>query len=184
MSDYEILPEGKYKARPVEAGMGESKSGNPQVAVLFRVIGGERDGDTITWYGSFSKELGKGTKTPFQRTIESLRACGWQGDDLSDYSSINEANEIDVSLVVEHDEYQGKVSAKVKWVNRGGGLGLTTPMKPESAKAFAAKMRGEVLAASKGIAPAKPIQNGGHPNAPGSNFGPPREPGSDDDLGF
>ena len=72
-----------------------------------------------------------------------------------------------------------KVSAKVKWVNRGGGLGLTTPMKTDSAKAFAAKMRGEVLAASKNIQPAKPSS---HPNAPGNNQ---REPGSDDDeIGF
>ena len=178
-TDFEILPEGKYKARPVEAGLGESKAGNPQAAVLFRIIGGEHDNSTITWYGSFSKNKGEGTKTPLQRTVESLRACGWQGDDLSDLSSINEANEIDVGLVIEHDEYQGKVSAKVKWVNRGGGLGLTTPMKTDSAKAFAAKMRGEVLAASKNIQPAKPSS---HPNAPGNNQ---REPGSDDDeIGF
>lgn len=186
MTDYEILPEGKYKARAIEGGLGESKNGNAQAAVLFRITGGDRDGDTITWYGSFSKNKGEGTKTPLQRTVETLRACGWSGDDISDLSSIAESNEIDVGLVVEHSEWEGKMQAKVKWVNRGGGLGLTTPMKPDSAKAFAAKMRGEILAASKGIKPAAKSANGGaHPNAPGSSYGPPadREPG-EDDLGF
>lgn len=171
-TDYEILPEGKYSATPVEAALGESKAGKPQVAVLFRINGGAHDGESITWFGSFSKNLGQGTKTPFQRTIEALRTCGWDGDDISELSSINEDKGVKVRLVVEHDEWEGKMSAKVKWVNRDG-IGLATPMKTDKAKAFAASLRGEVLAASRNIKPAT-----------GNGVQREREPGEDDDIGF
>jgi hypothetical protein len=149
------------------------------VAVRFAILDDGYEEEEITWFGSFSKNRGKGTKTPFERTVESLRICGWRGDDLSDLTGITE-NE--VSLVIEHDEYNGKVSAKVKWVNASCGLALKAPMTPESAKAFAAKMKGEVIAASRSIG--KPTSSAAHPNAPGSNYGPPssRIPGEDDLL--
>ncbi len=177
------IPAGTYAARATEAALGESGDGNPQVAVYLQLISEGYEGKGITWFGSFSKNLGKGTKTPLQRTVESLRTCGWLGDDLSDLSSINGA---EVSIVIEHDEYKGKVSAKVKWINRAGGIALKAPMSADKVAAFAAKMKGDVIAASRGIAPAaKPVprpSNGGtkssHPNAPGNDVG--REPGDDD----
>lgn len=179
-----MLPEGRFKARAIEGGLGETNDGNPQVGVRFTILDEEFHGEEITWFGSFSKKLGQGTKTPLERTIESLRACGWKGDDLSALEGISD-NE--VSLVIEHDDYNGKISAKVKWVNRAGGLALKAPMSADKAKAFAAKMRGEVIAASRAIggapgatpAPAQgrppATRPQSHPNAPGEDFGPPAD---------
>ncbi len=155
-----MLNEGRYTARAIEGGLGNANNGNPQIAVRFQILDEGHDGQEITWFGSFSKNKGQGSKTPLERTIESLRVCGWEGDDLSDLTGID-ANE--VSLVIEHEEYEGKTQAKVKWVNRPGGLALKAPMSVDSAKAFAAKMKGEVIAASKGAAPAAKTspKNGG-----------------------
>lgn len=182
----QLLPEGRYRAKATEGALGESSNGNPQVAVCCELLDAEYAGREITWFGSFSKNKGQGKKTPLERTIETLRTFGWEGDDLSDLTGID-ANE--VNLVVEHEEYpegSGDWQAKVKWVNRGG-LALKAPMSPESAKAFAAKMRGEVIAASRGIARPKPATkpNGSgsvHPNAPGGRV--PGEDDGDDPLPF
>lgn len=174
-----MIPEGRYKARAIDGGLGETSDGNPQVAVRFGLLDEGHEGEEITWFGSFSKNKGNGAKTPLERTIESLRTCGWEGDDLSDLRGITDC---EVSLVIAHEEYpkgSGKVSAKVKWVNRTGGLALKAPMNETSAKAFAARMKGEVIAASRHIAPVQKSapSNGSasHPNAPGSNYGPPTE---------
>jgi hypothetical protein len=176
------LKPGHFRARAIEAALGESSEGNPQVAVCFEILDEAFAGSQITWYGSFSKNLGKGKKTPLQRTIESLRVCGWDSDDLSDLATCKN-NE--VSLVLDYEEFKGEKQLKVKWVNRPGGLALKAPMSEAQAKAFAARMKGEVIAASRGVATVaskKPAQNGGHPNAPGGSTGAPGI--SDDDIPF
>ena len=180
---------GRYKARGFEWGLGHTSDGKPQVAICFSLLDDDYKGETITWFGSFSKNLGNGTKTPFQRTVETMRTCGWEGDDFSNLTGLD-ANE--VSLVIEHEEYQGRTQVKVKWVNALGGIALKAPMTPEAAKAFAAKMKGELLALGKPAAaatskPSKPPaskrnNSSDHPNAPGSTYG--REPGADDDIPY
>jgi len=174
------FPKGRYKACGVAGGLGEASNGREQVAVEFEVLEGDFAGERITWYGYFGDDPGKGKKTPTEITVEALRNCGWQGDDLSDLRGID-ANE--VSLVIDHEEYQGSTQAKVKFVNRLGGLALKAPMSPDKAKAFAARMKGKIVAASKSAGQAPTQRNGGgaHPNAPGTREdGPPRE----DDIPF
>lgn len=85
-----------------------------------------------------------------QTTIEALRACGWSGDDLADLHGLD-ANEVE--LVIDHETYQGETHPKVKFVNRPSGLGLKAPMTLEQARAFAARMKGDVLMASRRIQP-------------------------------
>lgn len=138
-SSYRMPPVGKWKARAVEAALGYTSKNTPQVAVAFRFLEGECTGDIITYYGFFSD------KTQ-EKTLEGLRHCGWTGDDLSDLSGID-ANE--VYIVVEHEDGQdGKAYAKVRWINSGlsGGAALANRMSPDEAKAFAASMKGAVLA--------------------------------------
>jgi hypothetical protein len=189
-----MIPEGRYRARASEGALAFTSKDNPQMAVCFELLDGEYIGMTITWYGFFSKTVGnaKDGKTPFQRMIDTLRICGWQGDDLSDLTGITD-NE--VQLVIRHSpNLDGELRAEVAFVNRIGGLAIQAPMSPESAKKFAAKMRGEVIAASKGAsarpvaaAPDQPRQAASnskstHPHAPGSEFGSPGE--GEDDIPF
>lgn len=132
-----MIPVGKYKARATEGGLGLTKGGREQVAVAMSIVDGDQAGNSLTWFGHFTPDT-------TSRTLESLRHLGWKSDDLSDLDGILD-NEVEI--VVEHDVYNGKTSAKIAWVNRlGTGLALKERLDPAAAKAFAARMRGEVVA--------------------------------------
>jgi hypothetical protein len=142
-----MLENGNYRARAIQGVLSETKGGKEQVAVEFELLDEGFVGQKITWYGYF-------TEKTWERTIKSLRACGWYGDDISQLDGLS-ANE--VSLVVEREEYEGKVRAKVQWVNSLDGGIAVAPMAPERAKRFAQTMRGQILAMEKaeGRAPAQ-----------------------------
>jgi hypothetical protein len=161
-----MIEEGTFRARAVDADLGWTQGGKPQVAVTFEILEGEDTGRNITWYGYFTDR----TK---ERTIESLRFCGWKGDDISDLSSVNGDGE--VSLVIEHEEYEGKTRAKVQWVN-GGGARLAKPMDANDAKAFAAKLKGIVAGVD-----AKMKSGGGRGGGPAPSLGDEAPPPIDDD---
>jgi hypothetical protein len=124
-----------YRARAIEAGLGESSTGKEQVAVSFEILTEGVPEKFLTWFGYF-------TDATANRTIESLRHCGWKGDDLTDISGLDQ----EVDLVVEEEEYEGKQHTKVQWVNRPGGLTIKTPLSPDKAKAFSASMRDRIRA--------------------------------------
>ena len=134
------FPNGRYRARGVQAALGKTSKGGEQVAVEFQVYDAEGvPGESITWYGYF-------TEKTFERTIESLRLCGWTGNDLSDLSGVD-ANE--VSLTIENEEYNGTTRSKVQWVNApGAGLTLKEQLSPEEATSFAQRMKGRIVAMS------------------------------------
>ena len=135
-----MLSNGVYRAKAIQGALGETKAGKEQVAVEFEILDEGFHGQRITWFGYFSEKT-------MDVTLRALRTMGWQGDDLSDLTGITN-NE--VSLVVEQEEYEGKWTAKVRWVNSlGGGLGLKAPLAPDRAKTFAARMRAQVLAFDK-----------------------------------
>jgi hypothetical protein len=128
-----MLDEGRYKARGVMAALGYTSAGKEQVAVLLKTA----EGDEITWYGYF-------TEKTTERTLESLRALGWESDDIWDLSSIDK-NE--VTIVVEHEADQdGELRAKVRWINSGGALAMKETMSDADARAFGAKIKGAVIA--------------------------------------
>jgi hypothetical protein len=140
-----MIDEGTYMVRGVEAALGYTSGAEPkeQVAVELVILdGGEHEGKRITWYGFF-------TEKTIETTLKSLRTLGWEGDDLSDLSGIDTK---DAYAVIAHEEGQdGKVRARVRWINESpnGGLALKTRMDEGAAKAFAERMRGHVLAAKQ-----------------------------------
>jgi len=162
------IPKGRYRARAVTWGLGTAATRREQVAVEFELTDDEWRGQRITWYGFFGNDPGRGTKTPTQITVEALRACGWQGDDISELDGLD-ANEVE--LVIEPETFRGETRSKVKYVNRPSGLGLRAPMTHDQARAFAARMKGDVIQASRRIQPAT--------NAP-----PTRRSGGDEDAPF
>ncbi len=158
-----MLNPGTYTAKPIQAVLAKTSTGKEQVAVEFELIEEDVRGQRITWYGFF-------TEGTFDSTIEGLRACGWEGDDLSDLSSVN--GSVEASLVVEHEEYQGNVKARVRWVNKAGGVAVKDRIPDDEAKRFAARMRGRI---SAGVVKSG---GGGKPAAPSK----PQRP--DDDIPF
>lgn len=156
MSTSNLIPVGHYRgvAVPVNidgaefwAQFGETKAGAPQVAITFAILDGPHAGRRAPWFGSFSADA-------IKRTIESLRYCGFKGEELADLltQKINQ----EVSITVEHNEWQGKVTAKVAWVNAagGGGLKLAKPLAKDALRLFSAKMRMHVKGVAEVNAPA------------------------------
>jgi hypothetical protein len=144
-----LLNEGDYRAKAIEAQLGTTSTGKEQIAVRFALL--DFPNQTITWYGFF-------TDAAFEITMRGLRAAGFKGNDFDNLSSLSEEASPEVVIVVVHETYKDKVSAKVKFINGQGGLALQGALQPDQAKAFAAKMKGRVLAydQSSGLPAAKP----------------------------
>ena len=163
---------GKLRARPLGAELGESKSGKPQVTIPFEIVGGDherRNGHTITAWLYFASEKQEA------RTIESLRICGWRGDDLTDLRTVGGPTAPVVELVTEDEEYpvgSGKFTEKVKWIN---ALVQTKPISTTAAQALQDRLR------AKGLIGGSSAPSGGGSSAP-AGFDAPGP--SEDDVPF
>jgi len=118
----------------------------PQVAVCFEIIAGPNSGDRITWIGYFTETVQKNGKTVSERTLESLRVCGFKGDDLDKFN--DQRPDQEVQLIVDHETGQdGKTYAKVSWVNdpnRAGGFVMENQMDPKQKRMFAAQFKAKL----------------------------------------
>lgn len=166
----------KYcKGRAQEWAYGRTSQGHTQIAVAFAILDGEHAGRTLTWFGHF-------TEKTVDRTLDSLRHCGWDGDDPSDLTGLDR-NE--VQLVIDDEEYNGQTRTKIQFVNRLGGLALKDQLSPDEVRAFAARLRGRAVAHKQkyGGQPAAPktSSRAGYPgdNDSGDNGWP-----GDDDIPF
>lgn len=143
-----LIPEGYYTAVAVRvngedgdhvARWSKASTGNRSVLIYFEILEGDHRGRRLPWFGYFTKGTSK-------RTVESLRYCGFKGNDLTDLDN-QELNQ-QVSIQVEHDTYQGdnddapKTRVRVAWVNRAGGgtIKLKDPMSRDELRKFAAMM--------------------------------------------
>jgi hypothetical protein len=172
------IPPGHYRAVAVPvsidgkemwAQFGHSKAGNPQVAVSFALLDeGPYKGRRLSWFGSFTDAAG-------DRTVESLRLLGFKTDELLDLPKGPLDQE--VSVTVEHGEWEGKRTVKIAWINAaGGGLRLTAPMKPDELRKFSAKYKSKVKS--------KPIVEGPRAAAPAPvAVGPSEDPVPVEDKG-
>lgn len=139
-----MIAAGKYLARPLQAQLGYTGTGKEQVAVLFQVRDGQpHAGEKITWYGYF-------TEATTDRTLESLEYCGWDGEGLTDESLNSIGNvDTDVELVIDDEpDLEGKMRARVRWVNKPGGRGIAVKqaLSTAEAQAFDQRMKGAILA--------------------------------------
>lgn len=168
---------GTVRARAKEWGLGVSSSGKEQIAVMFELVG-DHAGQTITWFGYF-------TENTVDRTLDSLRHCGWDSDNIAELDNLN-ANEVE--LVLDEEEYEGKVRTKVKWVNRPARLMMKEQMTPAAAAAFAQRLRGKTVAHKQkyGAQPKPQAAPAGRTRSPASDGPPPDEwvPPEDDDIRF
>lgn len=173
-----------YTMKAFTGGLGKTKGGHPQLGVELQVTEDNCLGERITWYGYFtdkSKEI----------TFRTLRTLGWEGDDLSDLRGIDK-NE--VRVLVAEEEYEGKHTLKVKGIYPLGGAGLVNPMTEAEAKAFAATMKGDVIAArtaagSKTESSKPRGKTKATPPPDNARMPPPRDPpdfggAADDDIPF
>ncbi len=116
---------GTYHARVNGIGIGESKNGLARATigfVLFETSDGESVEDNLSITGYFSLQLRDGAIN--QKGIDNLREVfpEWDGKDIF-WLQDNEAalNGKEVQIVLDSEEYNGKTSIKVKYLNPIGG---------------------------------------------------------------
>lgn len=166
-----VIGIGRHVVRVVSHVVGKSGTGTPHVSVLFEDVNGDR----ITWYGYL-------TDKAMERTIASLQILGW--DAVADNGLVHKLNGTDAlvgaeaEIVVEMEEWEGKPTPKVKWVNEVGG-GMAKPLPEEEAATFAASIRTKVLSAARPQANNRP----GPAKQPAA-AGAPAADDFDDDLPF
>lgn len=157
---------GDYRAKAISWAFGTAGTGKPQVGVVFELIGDEAIGGVkLTWYGFLHDE--KSAK----RTMSSMRACGWDGLGL-----ITEAQGLDqneVGVVVEDNDWEGKVTSRIAWVNAIGPA--VKPMDEQAKAALNAKIAQWQ----------KPSANGGNGRkAPPPKVPPPAQADPEEDIPF
>lgn len=151
-----MIPKGTYNAKATKADFGTSKKKQTDyVRVQFQVTDGPEAGQLVSWDGYFTEKTSA-------RTIESLRFCGctFPNSNITDLAGIDTQT---VHIVVEHESFtpeQGEnagveqVRARVAWVNdpNRGGVPEDQQMGDSAKKAFAAKMKGALLATGRNVA--------------------------------
>lgn len=183
-----LIPPGTYAARAVSHDIGESKKGHFQVAVTFEIVAGDYLGRRLTYFATFAP--GKATEV----AIKALRAAGWTCDDPTVLTGLGD---VECDIVVEHDEYNGRLRDRIRFVNRPRGtFTFKTPLSEEKRRAIAAQLRGTVMAVSRAIdepsqqatrpAPARPAPMPAQRQAPAQaapapDFDPDMAPG--DEMG-
>jgi hypothetical protein len=152
-----MIPEGIYAAAvvPVETPHGSLsiQFGPPtpnspfSAALSFEIINGPCSGQRMTAFLYFGDKAGKSGKTTFERSIESLRICGFTGDDLDKFSDQHPDQE--VSLTVKHEVYtnpqtgEKKTTAKVAWINSPmRGFVIEAPLATSDLRKFSAQFKG------------------------------------------
>jgi hypothetical protein len=152
-----MLAKGKYRARAQGGEWGKSPSkGTRQIVVDFELTDEVHKGERINYIGYI-------TPNTQERVLESLRICGWKGDDVTDLLGLGD-NEVE--LVVDHEAYEGSTYARVQFVNRiGSGFKMKAPMSEAEKKQFAAEMRG-LAVKSRSAAAAPAATDDGGPKSP------------------
>lgn len=164
------------RSKATEWQLGESDNGKPFLAVSFKIKDLDGEEKFVAWRGFF-------TEATTDRTVESMRYMGFEGDDLSQLEGLDK-NEVD--LVIEDEEYEGKTYARVKFVNKPRGPSVKTVLEGQKLGAFAAamkeKFRAHDAAAGKRVT-SKPAA-ASSPKPPSGDPRPEPPPIGEDDLPF
>lgn len=174
-----MIAEGKYVARAEDIDFGVADTGSEYVAMSFCIMEGPHQGDRYTWRSYFN------TSENAERSLKSLRYCGWDGDDLESISSEQLHNLVQVTI--EHQEYEGKTYPRIVWVNQLGGLAIKTKMDESTKRAFAQRMRGLAMKIPRSLANGvksedRPTQQPSPQQENRDDFAPPEH--TDDELPF
>lgn len=125
---------------PTYAQFGESSKGTKQILMKFKILDGECAGQIVPWFGYF-------TSKTVDNTLKALRNCGMKGEDLyslwgADAQELNQ--QVTIVTELNTNPENGKVHARVAWVNApggGNGLKLKKPMAQTELRKFAAQMK-------------------------------------------
>ena len=103
-------PEGIYQARCVAIGVETTMSGKDYISADFDITDDNGEAYVVEWRGWLTEKTER-------KTIEALRLLGWQGDDIYNDLAAEGCLRNKVELDVRHEEYKGKVTARVAFIN-------------------------------------------------------------------
>jgi len=127
---------GEFSAKAVQFRYAYTSNGNEQVAVEIEFTDGPNKGRSLTWYGNFGDDIaGEHTRTEW--TEIDLKKLGWDGKDWIRLDGLGSKT---VRVKVEEDEYNGKVTMKIRRIFAGGGLAVKNVMSEEAVKALAKRL--------------------------------------------
>jgi hypothetical protein len=126
--------EGRKLARAREWALGRAGTGAEQIGILFALTE-PYAGRTVMWWGYFTEDT-------LEHTIKALRACGWEGDDLTKLDTLG-ANE--VSLVIEQEpDREGELRDRVRWVNKPATLALKERLSADEQVTLAKRIKAKI----------------------------------------
>ena len=171
------------RSKALEWALGEWDGGKPYVGVSFKIKDPLDDSEKfVGWRGWF-------TDAAADRTIESLRHLGFEGDDVSELKDLDK-NEVE--LVIEDEEYTDQQSGELKTTTRGQfinklrGPMVKTKLEGDKATSFAAQMKERFRAVDASNGKRVTNKPGAAKAAPAA-AGPPGEeppPLGNDDIPF
>lgn len=104
--NYKDVPAGEYTGRPTKAAAGKAATGNVFVEVEFYI---PQVQCSLRWKGYFN------TPENTERALRQLDIVGWNCDETFAPGSIN--TDKLCSLTVNREEYNGRVTPKIAWIN-------------------------------------------------------------------
>lgn len=114
------LTPGTYTVTVQRAFLTESSKGTLGIAFNFTCPDGTID--HVIWVTPASSE----------RALETLDALGFGQEQLSEVENLDRIEEFtkgnECSIMVEDEEYNGNVTAKVKWINKVGARKISNPL--------------------------------------------------------
>lgn len=130
---------GQYVAKIISYGIAEPKDATkkPEVRLTF-----EFDENGTNRQVNYKGFL---TDAAAEYTIKNLITCGMKSDKLSSLTQPGAFENKEISITVEHEEYNGKTYARVKWINDLGGSkfkALTPEIAERSLDHFSAYVKG------------------------------------------
>jgi hypothetical protein len=120
-----IINAGTYIGKLTNYGIKMTGSGKPQIACQFQIINNETV-YSITWFGSFNEGKAQEMTIKTVMTVFDLMCEPSEIEAMLDRIASQGVEsgllntDKDYQLVIEHDTYNGKVNAKIKWVNNVG----------------------------------------------------------------
>jgi hypothetical protein len=180
-----------YRAKGCDWQLNTAGTGNERISVLFEITQGPCEGQKRRWDGYF-------TEKAVERTFDSLRHCGWTGDNLGTLDGLD-ANEVEIVCSIEEyadrETGEARVREKVEWVNRPARINTRNQLSGGELEAFAARMRGPAVAHKQkyGATPNAPTPRPTsgptrartpEPRRPPTDDMDPEPPHTDDDIPF
>jgi len=132
-----IAPEAIYEARCVAIGIETTMKGDDYISADFEVVDGNGEAYTVEWRGWLTEKTER-------KTMEALRLLGWQGDDIYNDLAAEGCLRNKVQLDVRHEEYKGKTTARVAFINGPDPDPVATEKKREERRERMRRLAGTV----------------------------------------